>query len=70
MCNLYRMTKGADELARLFAATSVQPGNAAAEVYPGYPGLVFARGELRSMVWGFPPVLKSKEWSAAQAEAS
>ena len=50
MCNLYRMTKAPDEVAHLFGATSVQAGNAAAEVYPGYPGLVFARGELRSMV--------------------
>ncbi len=60
MCNLYRMTKGTAEVARLFGATSVQPGNAAGEVYPGYPGLVFAGGDLRSMAWGFPLVLKSK----------
>jgi putative SOS response-associated peptidase YedK len=54
------MTKGNDEVARLFGATSVFPGNAAAEVFPGYPGLVFARGELRSMTWGFPLSLKGK----------
>jgi putative SOS response-associated peptidase YedK len=50
MCNLYRMSKAADEIARLFKATSVQAGSAAAEVYPGYPGLVFAAGELRGKV--------------------
>jgi len=54
MCNLYRMTKGADEVARLFDATSLQAGNVGIEVYPGYPGLVLAAGQLRSMVWGFP----------------
>ncbi|MEN7538801.1 SOS response-associated peptidase [Aurantiacibacter flavus] len=58
MCNLYRMTKGTDEVARLFGAISVQAGNAAEEVYPGYPGLVFARDELRSMAWGFPLAVK------------
>ena len=38
-----------------------QVGNAGGgEVYPGYPGLVVANGELRSMTWGFPLVLKGK----------
>jgi putative SOS response-associated peptidase YedK len=60
MCNLYRMTKAPDEVAHLFSAISIQPGNAASEVYPGYPGLVFARGELRSMTWGFPLAMKGK----------
>ena len=60
MCNLYRMTKGTDEVARWFGTASVQAGNAASEVYPGYPGLVFARDELRSMAWGFPLSLKGK----------
>jgi putative SOS response-associated peptidase YedK len=61
MCNLYRMTKGTDEVARLFGATLGRTGNFATEVYPGYPGLVLANGELRSMVWGFPLTLKSKK---------
>lgn len=30
------------------------------EVYPGYPSLVVAGGELRSMTSGFPRVLKGK----------
>jgi putative SOS response-associated peptidase YedK len=60
MCNLYRMRTARDEAARWFGSSSVHAGNAASEVYPGYPGLVFARGELRSMVWGFPLALKGK----------
>ena len=60
MCNLYRMTKNADEVARLFGAQLGSIGNAVEEVYPGYPGLVAAGGTLRSMTWGFPLVLKGK----------
>jgi putative SOS response-associated peptidase YedK len=60
MCNLYRMTKATDEVACLFNAGIASVGNAATEVYPGYPGIVVANGELRSMVWGFPLVLKGK----------
>ena len=58
MCNLYRMTKGHAEAAGLFSAQVGQVGNAGGEVYPGYPGLVVTGGELRSMTWGFPLVLK------------
>lgn len=58
MCNLYRMTKGVDEVARLFSAGVGQVGNAGGDVYPGYPGLVMAGGELRSMAWGFPLAMK------------
>ena len=68
MCNLYRMTKATAEVANLFNAKLGSVGNFATEVYPGYPGLVVAKagggkqegGELRSMVWGFPLVLKGK----------
>ena len=52
------MTKGADEVARLFGARLGSIGNTGGDIYPGYPGLVVAAGELRSMVWGFPLVLK------------
>jgi putative SOS response-associated peptidase YedK len=55
MCNLYRMTKPVAEVARWFAAVEAAAGaNFAAEVYPGYPGLVIAAGEARAMTWGFP----------------
>jgi putative SOS response-associated peptidase YedK len=55
MCNLYRLTKPAAEVANLFKAMLGGIGNAGGgEVYPGYPGLVVASGELRSLIWGFP----------------
>lgn len=61
MCNLYRMTKGTQEVARLFAVEADTQANYAAEVYPGYPGLVIAEGRARAMTWGFPLVLKGKQ---------
>jgi putative SOS response-associated peptidase YedK len=61
MCNLYRLTKSTAEVASLFRAVVGQVGNASGgEIYPGYPGLVIAKGELRSMVWGFPLAPKGK----------
>ena len=61
MCNLYRMTKSADEIARLFRAEAPSDTNAGGNVYPGYPGMVVADGAVQSMVWGFPLTLKSKK---------
>ena len=61
MCNLYRMTKGTAEVARLFAVEQGAPANFAAEVFPGYPGLVVTEGRTAAMVWGFPLVLKGKQ---------
>ncbi|UYV14352.1 SOS response-associated peptidase [Porphyrobacter sp. ULC335] len=59
MCNLYRMTKPASEVAAWFAAVEQAGGaNFAAEVYPGYTGLVVAEGAVKAMTWGFPLVLK------------
>ena len=61
MCNLYRMTKGRDEVARLFRAVNDLGGaNFGEEVFPGYPGAVVAEGTLSQMTWGFPLVLKGK----------
>ena len=61
MCNLYRMTKNADEIAQWFDALALSGGaNFGAEVYPGYPGLVIAEGAVKSMTWGFPLVMKGK----------
>jgi putative SOS response-associated peptidase YedK len=55
------MTKAPSEVAHWFGAKVGEVGNAGSgDVYPGYPGLVVASGELRSMVWGFPLVLKGK----------
>ena len=64
MCNLYKMDKSAAEVARLFNVIEIGTSNAPAEIFPGYPGLVAAGGELRSMVWGFPLTLKSKKTGA------
>jgi putative SOS response-associated peptidase YedK len=60
MCNLYRMTRGVDEVAGLFAAVAEAGGNTAAEVFPGYPGWVVAEGRLRPMTWGFPLAMTGK----------
>ncbi|QFT77297.1 SOS response-associated peptidase [Erythrobacter sp. THAF29] len=61
MCNLYRMTKNKDEVAKWFDAIEALGGaNFGEEVYPGYPGLVVAGGELKQMTWGFPLVMKGK----------
>lgn len=58
MCNLYRMTKNASEVAAWFDAVEQAAGtNFAAEVYPGYTGLVVAEGAVRAMTWGLPLVL-------------
>ena len=61
MCNLYRMTKGTQEVARLFEVEAQAGLNVAEELYPGYPGLVVAKGQVRSMIWGFPLVMKGKQ---------
>jgi putative SOS response-associated peptidase YedK len=59
MCNLYRMTKPPSEVTAWFGAVEGTGGaNFAAEVYPGYTGLVVAEGAVRAMTWGFPLVLK------------
>lgn len=69
MCNLYRMYKGAEEIARLFGATAEGGVNHAGEVYPGYPGLVVAQGQVRSMHWGFPVVLKGRKGQPLKPKA-
>jgi putative SOS response-associated peptidase YedK len=64
MCNLYKMTKTVDEVARLFRAVADPKGNAGDTVYPGYPGIVVAPDagmlRVRQMIWGFPLTLKGK----------
>jgi len=60
MCNLYRMRKSVGEIARLFDAGHEHGANVSGELYPGYPGLVVAEGEVRAMTWGFPLALKGK----------
>ena len=61
MCNLYRMTSPSEAVSRLFRVP-VEPGtNFAAEIYPGYSGLVIAQGKARSMTWGFPLARTGKQ---------
>jgi putative SOS response-associated peptidase YedK len=55
------MTKGKDEVAKWFESVDAVGGaNFGAEIFPGYPGLVVANGELKQMSWGFPLVMKGK----------
>lgn len=62
MCNLYRLDRSAGEVAEWFTARNDMAGaNLGSEVHPGYPGAVIAGGSVRSMIWGFPLVLKSKK---------
>lgn len=61
MCNLYRMTKNKDEVARWFDAVETLGGaNYGEEVYPGTPGVVVAEGRLQAMNWGFPLQMTGK----------
>ncbi|WP_225008042.1 SOS response-associated peptidase [Novosphingobium percolationis] len=60
MCNLYKMRSSIAEVGRTFAVQAAVGANFGVEVYPGYPGLVVAQGEVRPMTWGFPLALKSK----------
>lgn len=59
MCNLYRMSRSNEEVARLFGATGTNAGEIE-EVFPRSPGFVVSGGRLRSMIWGFPRAQKSK----------
>src|SRR3546814_5309392 len=62
MCNLYQMTMTTTEVAHWFGIDDAAAGsNFAAEVYPGYPGLVAADGKLQVMNWGFPLQMKGKD---------
>lgn len=74
MCNLYRLARAPEEVARMFAARVVQGANLAAEVYPGYPGLVLATGEdgalaAGAMTWGFPLALKGRNGQPLKPKA-
>ncbi|WP_324698930.1 SOS response-associated peptidase [Novosphingobium sp. RL4] len=55
------MTTPADAVAKLFDVQPAPGANYAAEVYPGYPGLVVADGSLQAMAWGFPRKNVSKK---------
>ncbi len=61
MCNLYRLKGSPQEVGALFGAPVVPGLNVGTEVYPGYPGLVLAEGNVRQMTWGLPLVLTGKQ---------
>jgi len=61
VCNLYRMTSATAESAKLFEVQADPGANYAAEVYPGYRGLVIADKVARSMTWGLPLLFKGKQ---------
>ncbi len=61
MCNLYRMRTATQEVGQLLGAAVTSGLNVGTEVYPGYPGLVVAKGAVRQMTWGFPLVLTGKQ---------
>jgi len=62
MCNLYTVRKSAAEVAAHFGVNAPTQFNSAAEVLPGYPGMVVRQVEgqplLQAMTWGFPLRLK------------
>lgn len=61
MCNLYRLSKMQNEVAQIFGATNtLGNANLSGEVFPGYPGLVVAEGQLKRMNWGYPLIMKGK----------
>lgn len=63
MCNLYTVRKSVDEVAAHFGVATPNQFNSAAEVVPGYPGMVVREVDgkrvLQSMTWGFPLRLKT-----------
>lgn len=69
MCNLYRMTAGVAEIARMFVVPFVEGMNVADEIYPGYPGLVIAKDHLKQMTWGFPLSLTGKQGQKLKPKA-
>lgn len=43
----------------MFSAQAGPEPNLANDIYPGYPGLVIAAGQVQAMAWGFPLAQKS-----------
>lgn len=54
------MNSSGAEIVNLFGCPAAPGATFAAEVYPGYPGLVAAGDNVHAMSWGSPLVLKSK----------
>ena len=69
MCNLYRMNATTAEVANLFGGIAQNGANVGTEVYPGYPGLVFADEQVRQMTWGFPLAMTGKKGQPLKPKA-
>ncbi len=69
MCNLYKLRRTVEEVAQLFRVEPAAGANVAAELYPGYSGLVVAEGRVRAMTWGFPLSLKGRDGRALKPKA-
>lgn len=54
MCNLYRMSKSASEIARLFRVGGITNADFNSTLYPKGSGLVVVKDSTRVMTWGFP----------------
>lgn len=69
------MTTSTNEFALLFGGAARSVGNFARKFHLGYPGLMCAEDEMRSMVWGLPLdlagvfLLVSAIWSVAAVTA-
>lgn len=62
MCNLYELGLTSEQIADIFRVIKRKRSeNRNRLVYPGYPGLVVARGEVQQMSWGFPLPQVSKK---------
>jgi len=66
MCNLYKMSGSAAEVAQWSNAMTDPSPNFAETVYPGYQDLVIESKQLRTMTWGFPVRLKHMEPTSKQ----
>ncbi|WP_420874049.1 hypothetical protein [Novosphingobium olei] len=64
------MTTNFQAVAQLFGSTLQVIANVPGEIYPGYPGLVAAEGQLRQMTWGFPLTLTGKQGQKTQTQSS
>jgi hypothetical protein len=68
ICNLYRMTSASAAVADLVRGVEIGGSNLPEEVYPGYPRLVVAKGEVQLMTGG-AHVHKQGQRSEAEAQA-
>lgn len=64
------MDKSAAEIARLFNVDAPRGANVGTEIYSAHPALVIADGQLQSMTWGFPLMLKGRSGQPLKPKAA